>query len=118
MRDFSQTLQGDVKEWFRHLHPKSIRSWEELKDSFLKFQGNRKSLDQYLSEFSAMKRQRNEIVFMFSGRFSNLYDMIPKRIQPSEVSAMLCYATTFHPNISFILMERRAKSLQQMFSDS
>ena len=28
MRDFSQYLQGDVKEWFKHLHPESIHTWE------------------------------------------------------------------------------------------
>ena len=27
MRDFSQYLQGDVKEWFKHLHPESIKTW-------------------------------------------------------------------------------------------
>jgi hypothetical protein len=97
---------------------RSSSSWEELKDDFLKFWVRGSPLDQYLSEFSAMKRQSNETIFIFSRRFSNLYYKMPKRIQPSEVAAMLCYATTFHPNLSFLLMERRSKSLQQMFSDA
>jgi hypothetical protein len=37
MRAFSQSLQGDAKKWFRHLHPEIISSWEEMKDLFLKF---------------------------------------------------------------------------------
>jgi hypothetical protein len=31
---------------------------------------------------------------------------------------MLHYATTLHPDLSFLLMERRPKSLQQMFNDA
>jgi hypothetical protein len=36
MKTFYQYLQRDA-EWFRHFHPESISSWEELKDCFLKF---------------------------------------------------------------------------------
>jgi hypothetical protein len=43
---------------------------------------------------------------------------LPKEIQPTEVVAMLHYTTTLHPNFSFLLMERRSESLQQMFNDA
>jgi hypothetical protein len=66
LRAFSQSLQGDVKEWFRHLQPESISSWDELKDVFLKFWGERKSWDQYVAEFHAMKRHKEETISMFS----------------------------------------------------
>ena len=49
MRIFSQSLQGVSKVLFRHFHPGSISSWEELRDGFLKFWGERKSWDQYCS---------------------------------------------------------------------
>jgi hypothetical protein len=65
-----------------------------------------------------MKRQSNETVSTFSRRFSSLYYNLPKEIQPTEVVAMLHYATTFHPDLSFLLMERRYKTLQQMFDDA
>ena len=35
MRDFSQSLQGDVKEWFKHSQLESIKTWEEFYDIFL-----------------------------------------------------------------------------------
>ena len=41
-----------------------------------------------------------------------------KEIQPTEVAAMLHYATTLHLDSSFLLMEIRPKSLQQMFDDA
>jgi hypothetical protein len=34
MRVFSQSLKGDTKDWFRHLQPETISSWEELKNVF------------------------------------------------------------------------------------
>jgi hypothetical protein len=55
MRDFSQSLKGDTKDWFRHLQPDTISSWEELKNVFLKFWGKKKYLDLQLVEFYALK---------------------------------------------------------------
>jgi hypothetical protein len=118
MRAFSRSLKGDTKDWFKHLQPETISSWEELKNVFLKFWGKKKSLDLQLTEFYALKRQRNETIFTFSRRFSSIYYNLPKEIQPIEATAMLHYATTFHPEVSFLLMERRPKSLQQMFNDA
>jgi hypothetical protein len=43
---------------------------------------------------------------------------LPKEIQPTEAAAMLHYETTFHPYLSFLLMERRYKTLQHMFDDA
>jgi hypothetical protein len=118
MRAFSQSLKGDTKYWFKHLQPETISSWEELKDVFLKFWGRRKSLDLQLIEFYDLKKQNNENISIFSRRFSSTYYNFPKEIQPTEVAAMLHYATTLHPDLSFLLMERRPKSLQQMFNDA
>jgi hypothetical protein len=118
MRAFSQSLKGDTKEWFKHLHLETISSWEELKNVFLKFWGKKKSLDLQLTEFYALKGKSNETISTFSRSFSNIYYNFPKEIQPTEAVAMLHYATTLHPDLSFLLMERRPKSLQQMFNDA
>jgi hypothetical protein len=118
MRAFSQSLKGDTKEWFKHLQPETISSWEELKSVFSKFWGKKKSLDLQLTEFYALKRKRNETISTFSRRFSSIYYDFPKEIQPTEVAAMLQYATTLHPDLSFLLMERRPKTLQQIFNDA
>jgi hypothetical protein len=106
MRAFSQFLKGDTKDWFKHLHPETISSWEELKNVFLKFWGKRKYLDLYLTELNAMKRKSSETISTFSRRFSSIYYKFPEEIQPIEVAAMLHFATTFHPDLSFLLMER------------
>jgi hypothetical protein len=116
--NFSQSLKGDTKDWFKHLHPETISSWEELKKVFLKFWGKKKSLDLQLVEFYALERHGNETIYVFSRRFSSIYYNLSEEIQPSEVAAMLHYTTTLHPDLSFLLMERRPKSLQQMFDDA
>ena len=118
LRAFAQSLQGDVKEWFRHLHPRSISSWEELRYAFLNFLGEGKSLDQHLSEFHAMKIQKDENVSMFNRRFSAFYSKMPKEIQPFEVVSILIYVMAFHPYLALLLMERNSTNLQQMFNDS
>ena len=51
MRDFTQSLQGDAKEWFKHLQPKFINTWEEFSCTFLKFWGRRRPLEKILSKF-------------------------------------------------------------------
>jgi hypothetical protein len=118
MRAFSQSLKGNTKDWFRHLQPDTISSWEELKNVFLKFWGKKKSLELQLAEFYALKWQSNEAISIFSRRFSSIYYKLPEEIQPTEAAAMFHYTTTLHPDLSFLLMERRPKSLQQMFDDA
>jgi hypothetical protein len=118
MRAFSQSLKGDTKHWFKHLQPETISSWEELKNVFLNFWGKKKYLGLQLTEFYALKRQSHETISTFSRRFSSIYYNFPKEIQPTEVATMLHYTTTLHPDLSFLLMERRPNSLQQMFNDT
>jgi len=100
------------------LQPKTISSSEELKDVFLSFWGKKKSFDLQLGEFYASKNQGNETISIFGRRFSSIYHNLSKEIQPTEVVAMLHYATTLHPNLYFLLTKRRPKSLQQMFDDA
>jgi hypothetical protein len=116
MRYFSQSLRGNTKYWFKHLHPETISSWEELKDVFLNFWGNKKFLDLQLTEFYDLERQKNETICI--QLFSSIYYNLSEEIQPTEAAAMLHFATTLHPDLSFLLMERRPKSLQQMFNDA
>ena len=118
MRVFSQSLKGDTKHWFKHLHLETIISWVELKKVFLKFWGKEKSLERQLNEFYTLKRPKNESISVISRKFSSIYYNFSEEIQPSETAAMLHYEATLHPNFSFLLMERRPESLQKMFSDA
>jgi len=118
MTTFYQSLKGDTKEWFRNLHLESISSWNKMRDVFMKFWGERKHHNQYLSDLYSMKKQKDDTVSMFNRRYFNFYHNIPRDIQPSEATTRLYYPTTFHPSLSFILMERKYLTLQQMFIDA
>jgi hypothetical protein len=89
-----------------------------LKSIFSKFWGKKKSLDLQLIEFYALKRKRNETISTFRRRFSSIYYDFPKEIQPIEAASMLQYATTLHPDLSFLLMEIIPKTLKQIFNDA
>lgn len=118
MRIFSQSLHGNAKTWFRHLQPESISSWDELREVFLRFWGERKPRDLILSEFYAMRKMNDETISSFSRRFASLYYKMPKEIQPLEGASRLYYASTFPPDLSLLLLERKFVTLQQMFVDA
>jgi hypothetical protein len=88
-----------------------IVSWKELKGVFSKFWGKKKSLDLQLTELYDLKGKITKTISSFSRRFSSNYSDLPKEIQPIEDATMLQYATTLHPDLSFLLMERKSVTL-------
>jgi hypothetical protein len=78
MRTFCQSLQGDARIWFKNLEADSIGSWVDFHDVFLRYWGERKSYDQYLSEFYAMKRKKDETVTSLIGDFKDFISVCLK----------------------------------------
>ena len=64
-----------------------------------------------------MKKQECETMSSFNRRFASFYYNMPKEIQPLENAAKLYYATTFPPQLSLLLLERKSVTLQHMFID-
>jgi hypothetical protein len=118
MRNFSQSLHGDVGQWFRHLEVNSIGSWTEFHDAFMKYWGENKSFDQYLTDFYALRREDDETIVQFNRRFHSIYHSMPIEIRPTEVVSMVQYTMAQHPNLFLYLRERKSPSLQQMFVDA
>jgi uncharacterized small protein (DUF1192 family) len=114
MRVFVQSLDGEVRKWFRGLAPGSIAGIEALDNVFLRQWGDRKDYIYYMTEFGSLKKQEGESVSDFSKRFNRMYNKIPAEIKPSEASAQISYASAFDPDFCLVLRERRATSLAQM----
>jgi uncharacterized small protein (DUF1192 family) len=114
MRVFVQSLDGEVRKWFRGLAPGSIAGIEALDYVFLRQWGDRKYYMYYMTEFGSLKKMEGESVSDFSKRFNKMYNKIPAEIKPSEASAQISYAGTFDPDFCLVLRERRATSLAQM----
>jgi hypothetical protein len=114
MRVFVQSLDGEVRKWFRGLAPGSIAGIEALDNVFLRQWGDRKDYIYYMTEFGSLKKQEGESVSDFSKRFNKMYNKIPAEVKPSEASAQISYAGAFDPDFCLLLRERRATSLAQM----
>jgi hypothetical protein len=114
MRVFVQSLDGEVRKWFRGLAPGSITGIEALDNVFLRQWGDRKDYMYYMTEFGSLKKMEGESVSNFSKRFNKMYNKIPAEIKPSEAFAQISYAGAFDPDFCLMLRERRATSLAQM----
>jgi hypothetical protein len=93
MRVFVQSLDGEVRKWFRGLAPGSIAGIEALDNVFLRQWGDRKDYIYYMTEFGSLKKQEGEFVSDFSKRFNKMYNKIPAALPPprskKEVQAFL-----------------------------
>jgi hypothetical protein len=111
-RIFCKYLFGYASLWFRNLEVDSISSWTVLRNVFLRYWGENKSFEQYLSEFYTLIREHNEVVIVINRRFHKFYLNMPTEIQPTEVVAMVQYTISQHPDLVLFLRERRSSSLQ------
>ena len=96
MRLFLKSFARDAGFWFQNLKLDWIGSWEELHDLFLKYWGENKSYDQFISEFYSLKRENDEPITKFIWRFQSFYISIPTEIKPSEKLAMVYYVMAQH----------------------
>jgi hypothetical protein len=114
MRVFVQSLDGEVRKWFRGLPPGSIVGIEALDSAFLRQWGDMKDFMYYMIEFGSLRNLEGDSVSNFSKRFNKMYNKIPAKIKPSEASAMISYASAFGLDFCLLLREIRATSLAQM----
>ena len=114
MRMFVQSLDGDVRKWFRELPANSITIIEELQDLFMRQWGDTKDHTYYITEFGSLRRNKDETIADFSKRFNKRYGKILAEIKPSKTSAKLTYANAFDHEFSLLLRERRPVYLLNM----
>ena len=108
MRMFSHSLLGKSKTWFKNLQPESNSSWDELRETLLRFWVERKPWNLLLLELYGMSRMKYKTISNFSRIFSFLYYQMPKKIQPPEDVAKLHYATFIPPGLFLLLLERNS----------
>jgi hypothetical protein len=114
MRAFVQSLDGEDRNLFRSLTPRSIVGIEDLDDSFLRYSGDKKYFLYSITEFGSLKRKEGESVSDFSKRFNKIYNKIPTKINPTQTSANITYSNAFDLEFFLLLRERRATSLAHM----
>jgi hypothetical protein len=108
MRVFVQSVDGEVRKWFRVLAPVSIARIEALDNAFLRQWGDKKDFMYYMTEFGSLKKKEGESVSEFSKTFNKMYHKIPAEIKPSEASAKITYSSAF--DLDFLPTAKREKS--------
>jgi hypothetical protein len=107
-----------VRTWFRGLAARSIRSYDELENDFIRQWGERKDHLYYLTEFGALRKKNSESVLEFTQRFNKLYNKIPTEVKPSQPATKVTFFGDFDPDFSLLLRERRSVDLTKMVDDS
>jgi hypothetical protein len=108
MKGFVQSLDRDVRDWFKDLPPRSIDGIATLDDSFLRQWGSKKYVLYYITKFGALKREEGESISDFSKRFNNIYKRILVEFKPLETSAKMTSASSF--SLDFLPPIERKKS--------
>jgi hypothetical protein len=114
MRVFVQSLDGEVRKWFRGLPVGSIADIDVLDETFLRQWGDKKYYLYYITEFGALKRKNSESVSYFTKIFNKMYNKIPTEIKPTETSAKITFSNAFDVEFSLLPRERRSTTLSLM----
>jgi hypothetical protein len=80
---FVQSLDGEVRKWFRGLPPASIADIDALDEAIIKQWGDIRDYLHYIIEFGALKRKNGESILEFTKRFNKMYGRIPDEIKPT-----------------------------------
>jgi hypothetical protein len=118
MRVFVQSLDVEVRKWFRGLTLGYIVGIEALDDVFLRQWGDTKDFMYYITKFGSLKRKEGESFSYFSKRLNKMYNNIPAEINPTKSYAKITYASVFYPNFYLLLREIKDTSLDHMKDSS
>lgn len=76
--------------------------------------GEKRDHGYILTEFNAIKKKSSEDISDFIKRFSKLYNNLPAKIKPPQVSAWFVFAKPFDSEFNFTLKERKSPTLDQI----
>nr|GEV99756.1 reverse transcriptase domain-containing protein [Tanacetum cinerariifolium] len=110
---FCQTLGGATRNWFDDLDPKSVDSFVELSQKFLKEFSQQKRCAKDPTEIDGIKRRQNEGLQAFMDRFKS------KSLHIKGVPLVLCISAFMHghghPELAKKLNDKIPKSVDKMF---
>ncbi|GKC79919.1 reverse transcriptase domain-containing protein [Tanacetum coccineum] len=110
---FRQTLGGAARNWFDDLDPKSVDSFEELSQKFLKEFSQQKRYAKDLIEIYDIKRRKNERLQAFMDRFKSESSHI-KGVPPVLRISTFMHGHG-HPKLAKKLNDKIPKMVDEMF---
>lgn len=114
MRLFVQSLEGNVRIWFRKLRPNSIRSWNELTTIFKNQWGVKKDPMYFITKNEELKRSPSEPVVDFIKIFNKIYHKMPPDFKPLVAIAKVRFSKVFEDDFAVMLRERASNTLEYM----
>jgi hypothetical protein len=114
MRLFAQSLNGDIKKWYKGLCVASLVYLIAFQRSFLDRWEVKKNPLQILSEYENIRRNQGDIVQDYCTRFNNLYNVILANIKPPQGLALIKFSAGFNADMSYQLRERNSTTLEDM----
>ena len=111
MRIFVQSLEGNVRIWFRQLRADSIRTWNELITIFKNQWGVNKDHIYFLTKFEELKRNPGEPVVEFMKIFNKLYHKMLVDCKPLVAVTKVRFSKAFEDDFAIMLRERVSNTL-------
>ena len=118
LRLFLQSLDGEARKWFKTLGNRSVTTWDDMENTFLRKWGEKKYHGQCLTEFNTLKKKHNEGVSEFIKRFHKLYLNLPADMKPHQNAAKVVFIAAFDSDFGFSLRERKPTTLYDAQSDA
>ena len=90
-----QSLDGEARKWFKTLAGRSITTWDNMEDTFLRKWREKKDHGQCLTEFNTLKKRHNEGVSEFIKRFNKLYLSLLVDMKPHQTATKVVFLAAF-----------------------
>jgi hypothetical protein len=111
---FSQSLNGEVRKWFKALPTASLNEITAFHQYFLNRWEFKKNPLQILYEYDSIKINQGESIHDYCTRFNNIYNAIPTNIKPHQGLALIKFPDVFDADMSYQLRERNHATLEEM----
>jgi hypothetical protein len=112
MKLFSASLTGDARIWYNNLPNKSIKSWEDFENAFIRKWGDEKDLTYLFSQYQEIQKHEEESVREFNDRFNTLLNQIPSNSLP-ETNLLGQYLRSFKGDFQFLLRDKSPEDLRK-----
>ena len=111
LRLFTQSLEGEVRKWFKGLTPHSINDLQAFHQTFFNKWEVKNNPLQVLSDYKNLHRNTGESVQAYCTRFNTVYNALPPDLKPPQGSALNKFLEGFDPEMAYQMREREILQL-------
>jgi hypothetical protein len=101
------------QRWFKRLPDNHLETYEYFAKLLKIIWATKKDSIMLMTQFTQLKKKKNETVSEIDTRFDKLHGQIPKYLCPSYVVVCLLYVNAFEGKFGFILRDKKPTTLAQ-----